>query len=271
MWKMAGWLGRTVAAGLIVSFLSIWTTGYVVNSYVETLLKQYGIPLEQTPFAMSGVWGGLWGADQDPKKTTASGNQSPDNDNPVGTGKNGDPSANGSGASSDSGSGTDEGSDTGGVAETGNSSSNAGAGDNAGSGSQSEADNEAGSSQGEEETPLAVDAFGSEPGALSDIGGGTGPKGNSGASSGQTGEAEKEGLAMTTDQLNAAKNSLSDADKQELFNVIMKKLPTDSWQRISALIEGGLTSEEMTELQQLIAQNLDRTEYDRMMDILKKY
>ncbi|MBW7457953.1 hypothetical protein K0U00_28325, partial [Paenibacillus sepulcri] len=93
----------------------------------------------------------------------------------------------------------------------------------------------------------------------------------SSGSSGQTGEASEEGMAMTTDQLNAAKDSISDEDKQEMFSVIMKKLPADSWQRISTLIEGGLTAEEMTEVQQLIAQNLDRTEYDRMMEILKKY
>ncbi|EXX85356.1 hypothetical protein [Paenibacillus darwinianus] len=63
MWRMFGWLGRTVAAALIVSFLAIWTTGYIVNSYVETLLKQYNLPIETQPFALSGVWGKLWGAE----------------------------------------------------------------------------------------------------------------------------------------------------------------------------------------------------------------
>ena len=63
MWKMFGWLGRTVAAALIVSFLAIWTSGYIVTSYVETLIKQYNLPLETQPFAMSGLWGKLWGAE----------------------------------------------------------------------------------------------------------------------------------------------------------------------------------------------------------------
>ena len=62
MWKMTGWLAKTVAAGLIVSFLSIWTAGYIVNSYVETLLKQFNIPLDEKPFALNGVWGNIWGA-----------------------------------------------------------------------------------------------------------------------------------------------------------------------------------------------------------------
>jgi hypothetical protein len=51
----------------------------------------------------------------------------------------------------------------------------------------------------------------------------------------------------------------------------MKKLPQDAWQRISVLLENGLTNEEMTEVQQLFAQHLDRSEYDSMMKILKKY
>ena len=63
MWKMFGWLGRTVAAALIVSFLAIWTSGYIVTSYVETLIKQYNLPLETQPFALSGLWGKLWGAE----------------------------------------------------------------------------------------------------------------------------------------------------------------------------------------------------------------
>ncbi|BBH23413.1 hypothetical protein Back11_47580 [Paenibacillus baekrokdamisoli] len=244
MWKMTGWLVKTVAAGLIISFLSIWTTGYIVNSYVETLLGQFNIPLDKKPFALDGVWGSMWGA------------------NPT--------------LKSDSASATD------GKASTDKKDAQK-SGDGASSGTES---------------PLAIDAFSSNPsGSLSDIGGGSGPKGNSGSSAGSSGtgsssdngsaksdgtegshstsdsgagEALKDGVAMTTDQLNEAKSRLSDADKDQLFNV-MKKLPQTAWQQISSLMEGGLTADEMTQVQQLIAQHLDRDEYDSMMKILKKY
>lgn len=63
MWKWIGWAARLVAAALLVSFLSIWTTGYIVTSYVQSALKEYGITLDEQPFAMSGVWGKMWGAD----------------------------------------------------------------------------------------------------------------------------------------------------------------------------------------------------------------
>lgn len=62
MGRWLGWAGKTVATALLLSFLSIWTTGYIVNSYMETLLKQLNVPLQMQPFALSGTWGKLWGA-----------------------------------------------------------------------------------------------------------------------------------------------------------------------------------------------------------------
>ncbi|QYR21732.1 hypothetical protein KZ483_01415 [Paenibacillus sp. sptzw28] len=293
MWKIAGWLVKTIAAGLIVSFLSIWTTGYVVNSYVETLLKQYKIPLDVKPYAMSGVWGGLWGANpelkQDAKQNAAS-PKTEDSSGVSGSGssKAGESSVTGGSSSENSGAadgsivtGRESGSSentgsTGGSTAAGSGSGTSGTdGSPATGGTSGSAEDKADSGK---EAPLAVDAYGDiDSGPLTDIGGGTGPKGNSGATSGngssgtQAGEASEDGMAMSTDQLNQAKSNMSEADKEQLFNLIMKKLPQDAWQRISVLLENGLTNEEMTEVQQLFAQHLDRSEYDSMMKILKKY
>lgn len=233
MWKVskiAGWLAKTVAAAILISFLSIWTTGYVVNSYVETLLKQFNIPLEEKPFALSGVWGELWGADPAVK---SKGNTAAD-----------------SGTSSNSG--TDQ--------------------------TQSASGNDG------KDKRDSVDAFSQQPsGELSDIGGGTGPKGNSSATSTDTNtdhaqtqphesaDASQDEVAMTTDQLNEAKSQISEADKEKLFSVMMQKLPQEAWQTISKLMEDGLTDSEMTQVQQLMAQHLDRNEYDEMLSILSKY
>ncbi|WP_274654901.1 hypothetical protein [Paenibacillus humicola] len=280
MWKMTGWLAKAVAAGLIVSFLSIWTTGYIVNSYVETLLKQYNIPLETKPFALHGIWGDLWGADPQQKaKGTAA-------------------SAQGSGGTS-GGSRDDAGAGSG----TADSGAAAGQSPDAGAGGTGSGEADGSSNQG----PLAVDAFGDLPdGALTDIGGGSGTKANSGktpdsgaaanngtasgsgsadpANGGETpdsgaaadsgsvsDEASNDGLAMSTQDLNKAKSAMSDEDKQQLFDVMMSKLPPDAWQKISGWMEDGLTDDEMTQVQQLMAQYLDRDQYDKMMSILKKY
>ncbi|MBB3110891.1 hypothetical protein FHS18_002958 [Paenibacillus phyllosphaerae] len=255
-WKMASWLGKTVAAGLIISFLSIWTTGYIVNSYVETLLKQFNLPLEVQPVALSGVWGGLWGADPVEEKETQTAET--DKDEPADKAATEDPAD------------EDKTGEKTAVDGSGTTTSPTSDLDETASGTDPAADEDSGSD------PLAVDAFGDLPdGAVTDIGGGTGTKANSGATADDGAsaldEASEGGVAMSTEEINAAKSQISDADKAELFNVMMTKLPQEAWQNISTMMEEGLTEVEMTDVQQLIAQYLSREEYDRMMEILKKY
>ncbi|WP_419875909.1 hypothetical protein [Candidatus Pristimantibacillus sp. PTI5] len=242
MLKRFGWLAKLVASGLILSFLCIWTTGYIVTSYVETILKQFNLPLEVPPMAMSGVWGKLWGAD--PLVTT----------------------------------------DTAGKEDTKTTDEKA---------PQTNANE-----SGQDDPPASVDAFSqaSDP-PLTDIGIGGGTQAGSGAAPEGTGNVEEgtagaegagnaeegtagaegaEGVegtetAMTTEELTEVKEQMSDADKDELFGLLMSKLPQESWQTISQYIENGLTEQELTAIQQIMAQHLDKTEYTQMMDILKKY
>lgn len=68
MFKWVSWVIRMGATALLLSFLCIWTTGYIVNSYMETVIKQLDLPLQTQPFAISGVWGKLWGAEEAPKE-----------------------------------------------------------------------------------------------------------------------------------------------------------------------------------------------------------
>ncbi|MFC4810106.1 hypothetical protein [Paenibacillus sp. GCM10023250] len=258
MWKITGKVaaavGKLAASALLISFLSIWTTGYVVNSYVETLLKQFHIPLEQQPFALSGMWGGMWGADPELKDGAKS--------NAADSAKDKGKSAAGSGDAS-----------------TGEDAPKSGSGAAADASGASGEDKTGASKEGDGSNDGSVDAFGDLPqGELSDIGGGTGPKGNSGADSGQDSassgdaskDAAKDGVAMSTDEINAAKSQISDADKEKLFSV-MNKLPQEAWQQISTYMENGLTAEEMTKVKQLMAQYLDRAAYDEMSSILSKY
>ena len=58
------WLGKIVGIVLISAVLSIWVAGFIVTSVVESVLKQYEIPLTIEPVAFSGVWGALWGYEQ---------------------------------------------------------------------------------------------------------------------------------------------------------------------------------------------------------------
>ncbi|AJY74864.1 hypothetical protein [Paenibacillus beijingensis] len=266
MRKMAVWLAKTVAAALIVSFLSIWTTGYIVNSYVETVLKQFNIPLQTQPFALSGVWGKLWGAD------SADGGQ-------IAGEKTGSGAAEGS---------ADSGTDRAGSNSAGKGSGGTGSG---GDGSGSAAGESGGPEGGTGDEPLAVDAFGQD-GEEPVTGSGSGPKAYGGAAgeSGSdspapggddraagsgAGAAEGGNLpptaSISTEQLNEAKQQMSAADKETLFTLLMTKLPQDAWQTISGYMENGLTQEELSSTEQILAQYLSREEYEKMKDILKKY
>jgi hypothetical protein len=71
MFKWVSWAARTVLTAVLLSFLCIWTTGYIVNSYMETVLRQLNLPLQTQPFALSGIWGKMWGAGPAPVKQAA--------------------------------------------------------------------------------------------------------------------------------------------------------------------------------------------------------
>ncbi|WP_040712162.1 ICP22 family protein [Paenibacillus curdlanolyticus] len=272
MWKMFSWVGRAIAVGLIASFLSIWTTGYIVNSYVESLLKQYKLPLEVQPFALSGVWGKLWGADAPSGDSQALADRDHDSQPSSGTdgdetganatGGNGDqePSGDTSSGTGENGSGTDtpvgSGSDQGAGAEETNGSEAPPTGVGTDKTGASGTDGKSGT----DKEPVAVDAFGDEEeGPITGMGGGTGPKVEAGAT------------AITTEEINAAKQQLSDADKSQLFSMLATKLPQDAWQTISGYAEDGLTAAELTNIQQIVAQHLSEEEYKTFMSILKKY
>ncbi|MDQ0061562.1 hypothetical protein [Paenibacillus harenae] len=220
MMKKIGWLGKLVAAGLILSFLSIWTTGYIVTSYVDTLLKQYNLPLEVPPMAMSGVWGKLWGSDP-----------------PIAT------------DAAEGGSGQDK--------------------------PDTLPDTTASSGNGEQdEPPASEDAFGEiENPPLTDIGigGGTEAGGTPSQPDTESGEIDGTETAVTTDDLTEVKEQMTDADKDTLFGLLMSKVPQESMQLISGYVEDGLTEQELTSVQQIMAQHLDKAEYEQMMNILKKY
>jgi hypothetical protein len=227
MMKKVGWLGKLIASGLILSFLSIWTTGYIVTSYVDTLLKQFNLPLEVPPIAMSGVWGKLWGSDPPLVKED--------------------------------------------VAE-------GGSGQDKPEASSSPEDTTASSGNGEQDDePVSEDAFGEiENPPLTDIGIGGGTE--AGGSPSQpdqgvddSGEIDGTETAISTEDLTETKEQMSDDDKETLFGLLMSKLPQESMQLISGYVEDGLTEQELTSVQQIMAQHLDKAEYEQMMNILKKY
>ncbi|RXZ83839.1 hypothetical protein EBB07_05535 [Paenibacillaceae bacterium] len=300
MLKMVEWLGKIIAAGLIISFLSIWTTGYIVNSYVESLLKQYELPLEVQPFALSGLWGKMWGADPmvaavDGADATVDDGAS-DGEHLQASANAGEPrDGQGQGATGQNGGGVTGQNNQGssGQAENGQGVDGLGAGapDGDEPGGASGANERGATETGTDDAEL--DDLETQPPHSTVTGSGSGAKAESGASgvpssgvndgqaggSGTPGPGDDEAAvpvwnskdALTTEELSDVKNQMDAEDRQKLFQLLVSKLPSEGWQRLSVLMEDGLTEEELREAEQIMAKHLSTEEYDQLMEILKKY
>ncbi len=289
MMRIVWWIGKWALAALVVSMLSVWTTAYIVNSYVGSFIKQYNLPVEPPKLALSGVWGSLWGG------SAASGKQ-PSETAEGGAGAASKEAANGGRSGSTGGQKSSTGgqrSDAGGAdgadeavedqASAGESTREAHSGaagatnEESGEGSNGteSTGDAAAQSAGEEEPPLSIE-----------FGAGSGTKANSGATAADgasssrgegvpgVGEQELDGsdpLVLSADELVQTKGQISAEDKQKMFAIIAERLPQQAWQTISLYMEDGLTESELQDIQQIVAQHLNDEEYQSLMEILKKY
>jgi len=74
----------------------------------------------------------------------------------------------------------------------------------------------------------------------------------------------EEKIILPPEQLFEHKNKLSKTKKEQVFTTLIKKLPQEAWQRISILMEGGLTASEIIEAEQILATYLNDKEYKQM-------
>ncbi|MCM3340983.1 spore coat protein [Paenibacillus sp. MER TA 81-3] len=88
-----------------------------------------------------------------------------------------------------------------------------------------------------------------------------------GISSGQEAR-QQERVVVPPDVLSKNKDDMSKTKKEELFTALMKKLPQEEWQHLSTLMEDGLTSSELTEVEQILAKHLNDEEYKQMREWL---
>jgi hypothetical protein len=277
MWKLLGWLWKAAAAALLASFLAIWTTGYIVNSYVEALLEEYEIPLEKPPFALSGLWGRLWGVDarpQDGRSALAADRE------PIGGFEDARKYSGGSGGSSGRENGRTGGS--GGAERSGGdqtatepaggdrAAAESAGGENGGHAPMGDGGLDGGG------TPVYGDGGGTPDDAAGwrpgeEDGGAEGGVTESGFGRGPAAHGAAGGTVVSTEELLEAKSRLTEEERNRLFAILVGKVPQEEWQRISEFTEGGLTAEELLQVQQIVATYLDREEYDELMGILNKF
>ncbi len=214
MFKKATGILKLAAAVILICIMSIWTTGYIVTHYLDTLLKQFNVPFDMKPVAVSGVWGSLWGANP-PLKDAAGqeGTLLPEDSSTL----------------------------------------------------EEEAGQDALGVFGQQNIESTENVENIEKEKLEE---GLDPLIDGSESSLHIDETQ---TALSTDELTAMKDKISSEDKNELLQMIAGKLPQEVWQEISQYAEDGITDEELTAIQQLLAMHLDKEEYTKMIEILSKY
>lgn len=268
--KWIGWLLKLCATIVAVSLLTVATTGYVVNSYIESLLGSYNIPVAGHAPSLGGIMKDMLGFGGSGK---ASEGEALTADTEV-TGK-----ANGSdvedGAGEAAGSVGDGSGSTGGGSPSqslgGNSAdstvgSGAGNGQNGAAGASGTAGT--GSGSGAADGTDGTDGTGTDDAAPEDslpVMGGM-----SSNEAGQGALEQDQQVVVTPDDLAAKKDELPDKQKEEIFAILMSKLPQEDMQILTVALEGGLTETEMINIEQILSKHLDKTEYAKVMEMLKE-
>lgn len=228
MFKRAIEIIKLAAAVMLISTITVWTTGMIVTHYLDSLLKQYNIPFDTKPVVVSGFWGTVWRADPPVKPDSAK--------------------------------------DPGDAVEVFGRFSGSTKTDSESDKTNAETETEK-ETETELETDTEIEGNQTDPAGTDDEGD-LEPLIN-----GNKGSSDIDGVdtAMTMKEITSVKDSISPADKEQLFAMLVGKLPEETWQQLSEITEDGVTEQELSTIQQLMAMYLDKAEYEEMMNILKKY
>ncbi|WP_339258127.1 hypothetical protein MKZ12_29890 [Paenibacillus sp. FSL R5-0713] len=251
--KLLVWFVKIVLTVLLVSSLTLLTTGLIVQSYAKSLLASFNIQWEGQPMGLTAMFQGALGG------KTSEGNKSGNGttDQPTGADEERVPED----AVSVMGNGTESGQsgvDTSSEASQGNGS---GEGAGEGSGTDTTVGSNSGASNNGTDTGTGSES-GTAQGSGSASGNGTGAA-SGGASSGN------DAIVVSPDDITGAKDKLPAEEKEKIFSLLMNKLPQKEMQQISGAMEGGLTEQELREIEQVISKYLTSEEYDNLMEVLQ--
>lgn len=193
--KIGIWITRIVATIIIASLLSIWTTSYIITSYVKQLLAQYELPVEVEHVALTDVIQSLW--------TTKHVEQPTDRI-------------------------TDEQDNVNNIEDIE---------DNMVIIDPDEPTDDALWNQPSEEVIAPIE--------------------------------QDEAPVIAIEDVDQIKETMTAEDKEQMFQLLMSKLPTDAWQMISTYMEDGLTESELLEVQQVMALHMSKEEYKQLLTIMQ--
>lgn len=227
--KLMKWLLKISLTAVLISTLTILTTGIVVNAYLQSVLASFNIQLEAQPMGVGGIMKnflGMSGSSGDKTEKDIEGTS--------GGASGGSPKDN---MTPDSKGATD--------VTPGSKDDDAEGNGSTGDGTTTDGGSEAVDGEAPPEDSLPV--------------------------MGQIGQsATDQQVVMTPDEMVDKKSSLTTQEKEEIFTLLMTKLPQEEMQRISEAMEDGLTATELDEIQNGISKYLSEEEFQKLMTMLQK-
>ncbi|MCR8844420.1 spore coat protein [Paenibacillus sp. SC116] len=251
-------LAAFIVISVITSLLTIGTTALVVDQYLQTTIQQFQLPIDKKPLTVMSLWGSLWNGakseqqvDRIDTRETAQQSEQSHNGRETQQGAQRDQNT---GQKSTNGTGRPDTSGTNGASNNDNRGNSDEVGTNGGR-SSTEGSTSPGQNRKSGNSP-------EQEGATSDAA--------LPVWSGNINESSQSGnrVLVTPEEIVEGKDKLTEQTKEKLFSTLMKKLPADDWQRISVLMEEGLTAAELIEMEQILAKHLNDEEYKQMREIL---
>lgn len=83
--------------------------------------------------------------------------------------------------------------------------------------------------------------------------------------------AESQKLIVTPSDLAKKKDSMSAQDKQRVLSILAAKVPQQDMDKISFLMEDGITADKLNQIQALLQKSLKPEEYKELVSIIQKY
>lgn len=293
--KWAAWILRLIITVLIVSLLTVMTTGYVVNWYVQSLLSSYHIPVQiQAPSVGSVMKGllGLGSRDSASIKGIDKGKGTGDDNNTRDLANKGlgDDLVHEADELGTEGSGeTDPELDIhteeeipedalpvmGGTVKSsaqkeGLSSTGSSAGGPSVTGSTPTGSSTAGSSTREPSMEPSTEDLSHQDSSLADSSAQGSVTDRSSLDASSSDRDRDQVVVITPDDLLQKKDELTADVKEEIFQILMTKLPEDEMQYMTEAMEDGLTESEMIRIQQVLSMHLDKEQYQKVMEFIKK-
>ncbi|MGG3312256.1 hypothetical protein ABER23_33225 [Paenibacillus lautus] len=227
--KWMKWLLKVSLTAILVSTLTIVTTGIVVNAYIQSVLSSFNIQLETESMGVGGIMKSMLGMGSGTKPDAGSVNAVKDNESAEDKGTESSEPASGAG------------SETKGEAKEDEETSSGSSGTSGGPPNEEEAPDNSLPVMGTNTTEQPDDS-----------------------------SLEDQEIVMTPGEIVDRKDSLPTEEKEEIFTMLMNKLPQSEMQKISEAMEDGLTAAELANIEQGISKYLNAEEFDKLITMLKE-